>query len=71
LWPQGGDVRLVLRYDEGLSHRMYAGADMILIPSVFEPCGLTQVLRAHGRAKRTIGKPWTTAFECMSHHPDH
>lgn len=38
------DCRLVLAYDEELSHLMYAGADMILIPSVYEPCGLTQMI---------------------------
>jgi starch synthase len=30
-------------YDEGLSHRMFAGADAVLVPSRFEPCGLTQM----------------------------
>ena len=30
-------------YDEGLSHLMQAGADCIIIPSRFEPCGLTQL----------------------------
>jgi len=30
-YGRGGDARLVLRYDEGLSHRIYAGADMILV----------------------------------------
>ncbi|MFV0244293.1 MAG: glycogen synthase GlgA [Qingshengfaniella sp.] len=30
-------------YDEALSHRMVAGADAILVPSRFEPCGLTQM----------------------------
>jgi starch synthase len=30
-------------YDEALSHRMYAGGDLVLVPSRFEPCGLTQM----------------------------
>lgn len=30
-------------YDEALSHRMYAGGDLVVVPSRFEPCGLTQL----------------------------
>jgi starch synthase len=30
-------------YDEALSHRMFAGGDLYLMPSRFEPCGLTQM----------------------------
>ncbi len=30
-------------YDETLAHRIIAGADMIVVPSRFEPCGLTQL----------------------------
>ena len=38
-----GRVGIVLGYDEGLSHLLQGGADAILIPSRFEPCGLTQL----------------------------
>jgi len=31
------------RYDEQLAHRIIAGADIVLVPSRFEPCGLTQL----------------------------
>ncbi len=32
-----------LTFDEALAHRIYAGADMLLMPSRFEPCGLAQM----------------------------
>ena len=38
-----GHVATVIGYDEELSHRMQAGADAIIVPSRFEPCGLTQL----------------------------
>jgi starch synthase len=38
-----GRVAVCLTYDEKLAHRMMAGADAILVPSRFEPCGLTQL----------------------------
>jgi starch synthase len=38
--PQQVAVRI--GYDEGLAHRVIAGSDVILVPSRYEPCGLTQ-----------------------------
>jgi starch synthase len=38
-----GHIGLVIGYDEPLSHLMQAGGDMVLVPSRFEPCGLTQL----------------------------
>ena len=40
-----GRVCAYIGYNEELSHRVYAGADMLLMPSRFEPCGLTQLVR--------------------------
>nr|KJB63234.1 hypothetical protein B456_010G1353001 [Gossypium raimondii] len=37
-------IRLILKYDESLSHAIYAASDMFIFPSIFEPCGLTQCL---------------------------
>ncbi|MBO9630198.1 MAG: glycogen synthase GlgA [Shinella sp.] len=38
-----GRIGIVIGYNEPLSHLMQAGSDAILIPSRFEPCGLTQL----------------------------
>ncbi len=37
-------VAIQLDYDEQLAHLLYAAADMIVIPSLFEPCGLSQMI---------------------------
>ncbi|MCT7966696.1 glycogen synthase GlgA [Laspinema sp. D1] len=38
------DCHLELGFNEELSHLIYAGSDMILVPSNYEPCGLTQMI---------------------------
>jgi starch synthase len=38
-----GRVQVHIGYDEARAHRLIAGADMIAVPSRFEPCGLTQL----------------------------
>ncbi len=62
LFPE--QIRLALRFDGALSHRIYAGADILLMPSRYEPCGLAQMIamrygcipvaRATGGLKDTI-----------------
>lgn len=37
-------VRFANRFDEGLARRLYAGADLLLMPSRYEPCGLGQLI---------------------------
>jgi len=38
-----GQVGVRIGYDEALAHRLVGGSDVILVPSRFEPCGLTQL----------------------------
>jgi starch synthase len=38
------DCHLEIGFDEELAHLIYAGADMIIMPSIFEPCGLAQLI---------------------------
>lgn len=35
--------RVWIGFDGALAHRMYAGSDMLLMPSIYEPCGLNQM----------------------------
>ena len=42
-----GRVCSNIMYDETRAHRIYAGADALLVPSQFEPCGLTQLIAMH------------------------
>ena len=42
-----GSVCSNIMYDEGRAHMIYAGCDAILVPSQFEPCGLTQLIGMH------------------------
>lgn len=37
-------ARLQVMYSERLAHLIYAAADMVVVPSMFEPCGLTQLI---------------------------
>lgn len=40
-------VSISLTFDEDLSRRVYAASDLLLMPSLYEPCGLTQMIALH------------------------
>ncbi len=49
-------VSINLTFDEGLSRRIYAASDMLLVPSLYEPCGLTQMIALHYGALPIVRK---------------
>ncbi len=40
----GGQCHIELAYEEEQAHRIFAGSDLLLAPSLYEPCGLTQMI---------------------------
>ena len=43
-WKYGGKVSANIYYSEEMSHKIYAACDAFLMPSLFEPCGLSQLM---------------------------
>jgi starch synthase len=81
------DCHLEVGYDLELAHLIYAGADLMIVPSRYEPCGLTQlismrygtipVVRAVGGLADTVfdkdfsDRPLHERNGYVFHHPDH
>lgn len=60
-------ILLHLDYDEALAHQLYAALDFLVIPSLYEPCGLTQMIAMrYGTLPiaRATGGHKDTIFDC-------
>ena len=60
------DCHLELRFDAELAHLVYAGADMLVVPSNYEPCGLVQMIALkYGTVPivRAVGSLADTVFD--------
>lgn len=60
-------ILLHYHYDEGLAHQIYAALDLLIVPSHFEPCGLTQLIAMrYGTVPivRSTGGLKDTVFDC-------
>ncbi|MCR5715496.1 MAG: glycogen synthase GlgA [Lachnospiraceae bacterium] len=46
-WKYGNKVSANIYYSDELAHKIYAASDAFLMPSLFEPCGLSQLISLH------------------------
>lgn len=65
-----GRVTIQTKYDESLAHRMIAGGDAIIIPSRYEPCGLTQLYALRSGTLPVVRKTGGLADTVIDTTPD-
>jgi starch synthase len=66
-YPQ--QVRVFLTWDEGLRRRLFAGADILVMPSRHEPCGLDQMIAMHYGCLPVVHATGGLADTVVDHHP--
>ena len=67
------NCKLFIGYNDSLAHRIIAGSDMVLIPSMYEPCGLVQMYALRYGAipiVRAVGGLNDTIRDFAGHNPD-
>ena len=62
-------VRAFLKFDEVLARRIYAGADMLLMPSLVEPCGLGQMIAMRYGCVPIVRETGGLADTVIDHYP--
>jgi starch synthase len=61
------DVHLELRFSPELAHLVYAGSDMLVMPSMFEPCGLAQqIALRYGTVPTVRAVGWLAGWQTRS-----
>lgn len=63
--------RVLLQSNESIAHLIYGASDLFLVPSLFEPCGLTQLIALHYGTLplvRKTGGLADTVFDCQGEH---
>lgn len=65
-FSENKNIHLELKYCENLAHLIFAGSDLLIVPSIFEPCGLVQMIAMrHGTVPiaRNTGGLANTVFD--------
>ncbi len=62
-------MRILLQYDEKLAKQIYAGCDMFLMPSHYEPCGLSQMIALRYGTVPIVRKTGGLADTVEDYHP--